>query len=77
MTIFYVYGLPTKWTTLRGSAFNKSHTHQPGTSLCFGVVETCPPVVTAATKLGDGDSLEMILILFVKSSFDHCPELDK
>ena len=38
---------------------------------------TCPPVVTAATKLGDGDSLEMILILFVKSSFDHCPELDK
>ena len=24
---------------------------------------TCPPVVTAATKLGDGDSLEMILLI--------------
>ena len=48
--IFYVYVLPTKWTTL-GAALEKVYAHKP---------PTCPPVATAAA-----DAFVVVVVVVV------------
>ena len=47
---------------LWGPAFHKNHTPNQTLTMFWGC-GTCPPMVTAATNLGDGDFLEMMILI--------------